>query len=525
MAPSAGAAAILRALVARKRRKAWNPRRICHRKQYRLVCDESRSVIVVAGRRSGKTFGAVVKMLDLATSTAAVACLYISATRASAKKMAWGPLVTLNREYELGGVANRADLSMAFPNGSVIYVLGIDSEKAADKARGIPNLALAVIDESQRYRHLLDYLIKDVLRPGTLDAGVRGKRAIWLMGTPNPLGKVGTLWDRLNKPGASIHHFTVYDNSKLGTRAQIETLIQEDLKDENESKESAWFRREYLAEWVVDIKFRVYDFDDDRNVYAQLPENLTHFMVAGDLGTSAADALAVAGWADDDPTIYLITEHIKKGQTIDALGKVIKRIYEACDPIKILLDPGGLGSKVIITLQQWFPAFPIEAAVKPPINLQVKFLNDVLKAGRFKVPAGSQFSLEIRQASWVDGVVNGKIVEEGGHSDIIPAVRYLIIAAKPFLPELDDHAVELAAARAIVADAKAPPAEKVVARKLLELSDRAAKEEARADRLRAAARRARQQDPARILSPSEEEAQEEGWPEEDEPWGDEDAWG
>src|SRR5262249_2230472 len=155
-----------------------------------------------------------VKMIDVAISTPEIACLYISATRQSAKKMAWGPLLTLNREYQLGGVPNYSELSMRFPNGSVVYVLGIDTEKDADKARGIPRLALAIIDESQRYRaNILAYLIRDVLRPGTLDAGIVTNRAIWLMGTPNPLGKVGVLWERLNNPGSSTHTFTVYDNA------------------------------------------------------------------------------------------------------------------------------------------------------------------------------------------------------------------------------------------------------------------------------------------------------------------------
>lgn len=418
-----------------------------HLGQLRMLLDLARTVVGCAGRRSGKSFVAVVKALVTALVFSDCAVLYISATRATAKKMAFGPMLALNRKYRLGGLANRTELSLTFPNGSTIYVLGVDSEAAADKCRGIPRVVLAIIDEAQRYKQeVLQYLIRDVLRAAFLDLGERA--ALWILGTPNPQGTHGEFWERWNRDtnpnaphndvpkvsGPGFHTFTCYDNTTLGTREEIDALLDQDLVEEKQTRESAWFRREYLCEWAVELRERVYQLTDE-NLYDGPPPKLTHYVVAGDIGVRDADALVLLGWTDDDPTLWLARSHVQRGATVTDFGAVIEEWNAAHDPLAIQLDGGGLGLKVIMTLQQSMPGLPLAPVTKPPVNLQVKYLNDRLAAGRLKVPRGSQFATEARRATWVDGVVNGKI-NEHGHSDLVPAMRYGVIAARPFLPDM-----------------------------------------------------------------------------------------
>jgi hypothetical protein len=115
------------------------------------------------------------------------------------------------------------------------------------------------------------------------------------------------------------------------------------------------------------------------------------------------------------------------------------------------------------------------------------------------VPAKSQFSKEVRQAAWLDGIVGGKLIEEGGHSDIIPALRYLIIAAKPFLPEADERTPEQVA--------------------------RDAAEQARKERLRAAEKRAKKLQPSTLTSTDEDGDDWSAFEEEESQGEQEDAWG
>lgn len=425
----------LQKLIAKLSKPVWDLSAICHLEQLRLVTDTAKTVAGCAGRRSGKSQAAAIKGIDVCLGTPGINALYIAATRQSAKEMVWEPIKRLNRDFQLGGKPNSSDLSITFPNGSKFTIRGVDSIDLADKVRGIPKLVWVCVDEAQRYKpDVLNYLLKDVLRAGLLD-GLEAAQ-MWILGTPNPMGKSGAFWERWSSPSTSTHHFTIFDNDKLGTLEQITRAVDEILKEEKETKDSPWYQTEILAVWgVVDSAEQVYRYNDALNTYETLPE-LTHFIICADVGITAADAVGVLGWQDDDPTIYLVSEHIKTGQTDLDLGLVLFDYYQAYDPILIVVDAGGGGAKTLATLKQLYPDLPIEAMSKPAINLQIKALNGPLASGRFKVKANSTFAAEIRQIGWVNGVVNGKVDETTLHSDIIPAVRGGVLAAIPFLPAL-----------------------------------------------------------------------------------------
>src|SRR6202022_1306503 len=96
---------------------------------------------------------------------------YIGLTRDSAEKILWGPVLKrINRDYNLGAKFNETDCSMWFPNGSVIYLLGVDQD-ADQKAKlyGL-KLKLCVIDEASFWRTDLKDLIYNTIRPALTDA-------------------------------------------------------------------------------------------------------------------------------------------------------------------------------------------------------------------------------------------------------------------------------------------------------------------------------------------------------------------
>ncbi len=422
---------------------------LCFPEQARLVKDPSRNAVAVCGRRSGKTIAAVLRALIVALAMPDVGCLFIAATRESAKQLAWKALRRFNESLGLGGTVNWTDLSLTLPNGSTVHLRGVDTEKAADLVRGISRLAFAAVDEVQRGRpDVLTTLIKDVIRPALAD--VRG--TLWLLGTPNPKGKLGVLWERWEAGIFSQHTWTIYENTKgFPTREALDATIQEDLDAENETKESAWFQREYLARWVVDLASRAYKFDDAINIYADLPIDLNQSLLCVDIGYGDADAIGDLAWNEDAGVMHLRREDIQRGQTVIDLGQKLSRLADDTTPMMIVVDAGGGGLKDLATLQQMLPRLPLQAAVKPDVHMQVKAMNNVLVHGRFKVRKDSQFAKDVRQVGWVKGVVGGKLDEAAFHSDIIPACRYGVMAATPFLPEIADAIpAELKAAFAVV---------------------------------------------------------------------------
>lgn len=431
--------AAVKALLARSRDGAVDTDALCSLcpQQAAAVRDQSRNVVIVAGRRGAKSFGAVLKGLTIARAVPNVSVVYTAATKDSVKRIAWEAARYFNDRLGLKAVESWTDKTLTLPNGSRQYLFGVDSEKAADLAgRGIHRLAFIAIDECQRYRDdVLGTFIKAV-RPALRD--VAG--TLWLLGTPNPKGKVGVLWDRLRLGLFSAHTWTSFDNGYLGTREEQEAIVDEDLRAEGETREGAFYRREYLAEWVVDLASRAYKFDDTLNVYADLPTDLTHSLLCVDIGYGDADAIGDLAWNEDKGTVYLRREDIEAGQTVTDLGSKLQRMAHDTMPILITVDAGGGGLKDLATLQQMLPQLPLQAAVKPDVHMQVKALNNLLVPGRFKVRAESRFAKDVRQVGWVKGIVGGKLDEVAFHSDIIPACRYGVIAAAPFLPQI---AVEL----------------------------------------------------------------------------------
>ena len=401
------------------------------------------TVVICAGRRWGKSVLACVKAYAVALATPGVTCCLIGATQGSISRIFWRTLRELNRVNLLGAAFLKGveGWTVTMRNGSQIVLLPVDSIEAADKVRGLSKVAFVCVDESQRYKkEILDYLVLDVIKAMFVDLRAQGQAAqLWLMGTPNPLGKLGTFWEYLQRPGVGVFKGTVYENSKLGPRERIEAVIDEMLAEEQQTRESVWYRREILAEWVVDLARRVYHFHDDRNTFdtdengVEIVPVCSHHALIGDMGVRDADTCARVGWNDDDPTLYLLRENIKRGQDTLDLADVAKREAAECDPALIAFDAGGLGLKTLKTIRKLLPGVPVKSVDKPAVNLQVKALNDRLRRG-FKCSRKSAFYAQVRNSEWVDGIVNGKI-HETGHSDIVPTMRYAALELANLLPD------------------------------------------------------------------------------------------
>src|ERR1700731_1879037 len=106
-------------------------------KQLAFVRDLSPFKAAVTTRRAGKSVSCVVDLLYTATSNTAVVCLYITLSRKNAKRLVWPEVKRLNSKFSLAGNPNESDLSMSFPNGSVIYLLGANDKDSIADFRGL----------------------------------------------------------------------------------------------------------------------------------------------------------------------------------------------------------------------------------------------------------------------------------------------------------------------------------------------------------------------------------------------------
>ncbi len=143
-----------------------------HPPQWTVFCCDQRFRALVAGRRFGKTFLALVELCRAAWGPGRLAW-YVAPTYKQAKRIAWKPLKELTRAY-WASRPNETDLRIELIGGGTICLRGADNY---DSLRG-DGLDFLVLDE---YASIAREAWTEVLRPALAD---REGRALFI-GTPH----------------------------------------------------------------------------------------------------------------------------------------------------------------------------------------------------------------------------------------------------------------------------------------------------------------------------------------------------
>jgi hypothetical protein len=406
--------------IAMKTKPVFNLRSICFPEQLAFIEDPEPFVTADCSRRAGKTEVCTLDLLNTAINRDGVVCLYITMTRLNASRIIWPTLKRLNEYYALGGDPNEAELSLTFPNGSVIYLSGCKDKSELDKFRGLA-LALVYIDEVQSFRSFIRELVDDVLGPALADYAGKLK----LIGTP-ALIKAGFFWDSVKSEAYSHHHWTFWQNPFIAQKSGLthQQILDRELKRRGVSQNHPSVRREWFGEWVIDTESLVLHYNDIHNHFDALPI-LTDYVVSVDLGHDDADAIAVIGWHKHQKECYLVEEFVKTQQGITDLADEIEKRIKKYNPIKVVMDTGGLGKKIAAELQSR-RELPIVAAEKSRKIEFLALLDDALKTGKFFAKSNSRFAEDSFIVEWDHDKTtpDRKVIKDDPHSDIIDAVLY-----------------------------------------------------------------------------------------------------
>ncbi len=399
-------------------------------KQLKFVLDPRPFKAAVCSRRSGKTVACAADLIHTALSQEEVVCLYITLSRNNAKKILWPELQKINRTYQLGGQEDMTELSMRFPNNSVIYASGAKDESEIEKFRGLA-LKKVYIDECQSFRSYIKELIDDVITPALMDyAGT-----LCLIGTPGPVpagyfaevsGAVAGKQDIAE--AWSNHGWTYFDNPHIATKSKMthQQALDRVLKMRGVQITDPSIQREYFGRWVLDAESLWIHYKASLNDFDALDKNKKYNYLLGiDIGFNDADALAVLAWEEQSKNIYLIEEVVTAKQGITELVEQIQALQKRYEITKMVIDEGGLGKKAAEEMRRRHH-LPLHPADKARKQENVAFLNDALRTGRFKAKPTSRFAqdsllVEIdRDKSRPDKVK----ISDKYHSDIIDAVLY-----------------------------------------------------------------------------------------------------
>lgn len=397
--------------------------------------------IAVCSRRSGKTVACAADLINTAVHTPDVVCLYITLSRNNAKKIIWRDLQRINEDYKLGGEEDLTELSMTFPNRSIIYLSGAKDEAEIEKFRGMA-FKKVYIDECQSFREYIRELIDDVISPALMDhAGT-----LCLIGTPGPIPAgyfaevAGAVPDKISA-SSSWQQFgwTFFDNPWIERKSGMthQAALDRELKRRGVEMHDPSIRREFFGEWTEDTESLWIQYDREKNNYDKLPESTTFDYILGiDLGFNDADALAVIAWSETLATTYLVEELVVPQQGLTELVTQIQDLQKRYDFSKMVIDEGGLGKKLAEEMRRRHQ-LPVQAADKARKQENVSFLNDALRTGRFRAKSTSRFAQDSKlvEIDWNKSTPDRIRLSDQYHSDIIDAVLYAFKESNAFTYE------------------------------------------------------------------------------------------
>jgi hypothetical protein len=410
----------------------------CFKEQLDFITDPAQFKTGVCSRRAGKTVGCAADLLNTAKMYANVVCLYITLSRVNASRIMWPELLRINREKKLGGHPNATSLSLTFPNGSVIYCTGAKHKQEIENFRGLP-IKKAYVDECQSFRAYIRDLIDDVLSKALFDhAGT-----LCLTGTPG-LIPAGYFYECSQSKEWSHHHWTMFQNPHLERKSgkTVMELVLADCKRMGVSLDHPKIQRECYGRWVVDTETLIFKYAAAKNDHAFKAERLRgwDYVVGVDIGHDDADAIAVIGWDRQAKHAFLVEELINPKQGITELADQIEAVMTKYNPLKVVMDTGGLGKKIAEEIRRR-RSIPVMAAEKSRKMEFIELLNDAMRTARFFARKDSAFAQDcfLVEKDEDKTTVDKIVISDKYHSDICDAVLYAFRESLHWLAEPEER--------------------------------------------------------------------------------------
>lgn len=305
-----------------------------HPKQRAFVEDPGRRVVGMCSRGAGKTTGGIARFVKRMVKTRRARCLFIAATRDSARELIWDKLQETVSRLGIEADFAEAALRVTFKRtGSTLRLVGSDDEKDINKLRGKSFHEIGIDEAAFVKDSILRNLIYRVLGPRLGDY----EGVLWAISTPGAI-PAGLYYDitrdgsEMHRPwekradfaqpwiGWSSHHWTLWDGAQFvpAIARELAEALLEKLANGWSDDNPIW-RREYLAQWAADNTNNIYQFrarlEDGAawNVWSPeragshrmgaLPAEFTDWVhvYCADMGASDPFALHVLAASPSDP--------------------------------------------------------------------------------------------------------------------------------------------------------------------------------------------------------------------------------
>ena len=373
----------------------------CFDEQQEVLLTKKRLIVLICGRRAGKTVALAALIILVAISHERGDVLYLGRTSKSAYDIIWRSLIDILTYLGVPYTPNLTDQTITFNTGLKIFVKGTATKADIENLRGL-GLRLAVKDECQSDSHdKLKMLVTEILTPATKDYE---DSQIVLSGTPPRIeGSYQEAKYSENNGQIARYNWNMSVNPHI---PHHETILEETLeKDFAGNANDTVYQREHLG--------RIGAYDTEALVLRFTPANhytdaqlsawingqpITDIFLSGgvDYGFDDQDSCVIIMASERKGERFLIYEY-KGNRTgitdfADKMKLGISRV--ASNPMfaKIgkqftwFCDTEGLGKKITFELAQQF-GLSVSPAYQGQQEVLVEMLQDEVRTGRFKVRA------------------------------------------------------------------------------------------------------------------------------------------
>ena len=352
--------------------------------QLNFIKDPARLKTVFCTRRAAKSFTAGLYMVHECLKNPNSNCLFLGLSRESAKGIIWMDILqVIDQRYKLKAKFNLSELTMTFPNGSIIRATGIDAtQDEMNKLLG-KKYRLVCIDEASMYTIDLEKLVYGILRPAMAD--VMG--TICLMGTSSNFSR-GLFYDITigARRDWSVHTWSAHDNPHVAK--QWQELLDEIDRDRPLFKETPLFKQWYLNHWVVDSEKLVYKFNEARNLYSGELKGRGSpgwtYILGVDTGWEDDNAFVLGAYNTNSPEFFIVKTFNQNHMTFD---QVVIKIQEFMNdkeyPISRVIIDGA--NKQGIESMRHRSSIPFEYADKQGKVDFIEMLNGDLVQAKIKI--------------------------------------------------------------------------------------------------------------------------------------------
>lgn len=318
-----------------------------------------------------------------------------------------------------------------FPNGSILALAGCDAQRYED-LRGTE--ADEIYMDEVGFIDQLDYILKDVLLPQVQDTGGR----VILISTPprspsHPAVKLAME----HMESGSYFSCVVWDNPRK-TKEQFEAYFRRLAGGVplEQFYRSSMFRREYLAEFIVDENLAVVpEWTRERAELStyEVPQPTAFDAYAGiDIGFRDGCAYVLGYWDYSNARLVVTDEHLQFGQGkaearhVGLLDSFMAKAQEIEKNRLALKSPLRVCDNDLIVIDELNRRkFYCRATDKHDKELAVNALRELIRDGKFVLhPRCVRLSAQLMGTIWNDKRTSFERNDDG-HGDLLDALIYL----------------------------------------------------------------------------------------------------